>query len=88
MSSAKYKMLVLRDEARPYIIKEFMATKLSRKKFEAMQAMNDCLKPWEYMDAKDVDFTWWYRCFKKLTPAYIRRAEFECDSFGNVAEIL
>lgn len=87
MSNVKYKMLVRCDSSRPYIIKEFMATKLSRKKFEAMQALNDNLKKWDYVDAKDVDFTWWDKCSKKLTPHYIMRAEFECDFYGNVEEI-
>lgn len=82
----KYKMLVKRG-SKPYIIKEFMATRLSRKKFEALQALNDCLKEWDYVDARDVDFSWWNNCFKKLTPTRIVRAEFECDYYGNVAEV-
>lgn len=87
MSNVKYKMLVKRVPERPYIIKEFMATKLSRKKFEAMQALNDNLKEWDYVDAKDVEFTWWDKCFKKLTPRYIMHAEFECDYYGTAKEI-
>lgn len=88
----KYKMLVLRasnDESsiKHCYIKDFMATRLSRKKFEAMQALNDNLKDWDYVDSKDVDFTWWDKCFKKLTPSYIMRAEFECDFYGNVSEV-
>lgn len=85
--SVKYKMLVKRVEGREYLIKDFMATKLSRKKFEALQACNECLKEWQMVEPCEVDFTWWDRCFKKLTPSAIRRAEFECDYYGNVEEI-
>lgn len=83
----KYKMLVKRVPGREYLIRDFMATKLSRKKFEALQACNECLQEWEMVEPCEVDFSWWGRCFKKLTPAAIRQAEFECDYYGNVEEI-
>lgn len=90
--STNYKMLVKRASQDKSSIKscyivDFMATRMSKPQFERMQAVNECLKDWEYRPADEVDFTWWNRCFKKLTPSAIRRAEFRCDYYGNVEEL-
>ena len=71
-------MLVRRQTGREYIITDFMATSLSRKKFEALQAVNqDKLGDWQWCD--DWDWTWWDRVHKKLTATAIRRADYRFD---------
>ena len=79
-------LLVKRVEGAEYIIKDFMATSLSRKKFEALKAINtDILGGWDWCD--DIDWTWWDRVHKKLTPSKIRTADFRYDmSTGQVME--
>ena len=75
-------MLVKRVAGAEYIIKDFMATSMSRKKFEELQAINqDKLGDWEWCD--DIDWTWWDRVHKKLTPSAIRRADFRFDIATN-----
>lgn len=71
---------------RCYIV-DFIATKISRNQFEKLQELNDWLKAYEMLEPNDVDFTWWNRCFKKLTPTRVTSAEFEIDYYGNVTEL-
>lgn len=71
-------MLVKRVEGAEYIIKDFMATRLSRKKFEELKEANQAtLGDWQWCD--DIDWTWWDRVHKKLTTTAIRRADFRYD---------
>jgi len=80
-------MLVKRVKGKEYFITDFMATRLSKKKFEALKEVNqDKLGEWEFVPFSETDFTWWDRCFKKLTPSAIRRAEFRITWDGKVEE--
>lgn len=68
-------LLVKRVAGAEYIIKDFMATSLSRNKFEALKEANqELLGDWTWCD--DWDWTWWDRVHKKLTATAIRRADF------------
>ena len=83
-----FNMLTKRVPGKEYLIKDFMATRLSKAKFEALKKINpDTLGDWDFVPASETDFTWWDRCTKKLTPTAIRRAEFYCDYYGNVEEL-
>lgn len=78
-------MLVKRVDGAEYLIKDFMATSLSRKKFEALQVVNqEKLGDWQWCD--DVDWTWWDRVHKKLTATAIRRADFRFNINTNKVE--
>ena len=79
-------LLVKRVKGKEYLIKDFMATSLSRKKFEDIRAINEAiLGEWEWCD--DIDWTWWDRVHKKLTPSKIRSAYFRYDiATGKVQE--
>lgn len=78
-------MLVKRVDGAEYLIKDFMATSLSRKKFEALKEVNqDKLADWQWCD--DVDWTWWDRVHKKLTATAIRRADFRFNINTNKVE--
>lgn len=82
-----WNMLTKRVPGKEYLIKDFMATRMTKKQFEIAQALNaDKLGDWDWTPAKECDFTWWDKCFKKLTPTAIRRAEFRCDWNGKVEE--
>lgn len=80
-------MLVKRVRGAEYLIKDFMATRMGRGKFEMLQHLNpELLGEWEFCASKDVDFTWWDRCHKKLTPSAIKQADFRVDWSGKVQE--
>lgn len=83
-----WNMLVKRVAGKEYLIKDFMATTMSKARFERLREINpDTLGEWEYTPRKETDFTWWDRCLKKLTPTSIRRAEFRIDYYGKVEEL-
>lgn len=80
-------LLVKRKAGAEYIITDMMATRLSERKFKELQACNkDTLGDWEFMQARDVDWTWWDRVFKKLTPSAIYRTAFRYNISNNKVE--
>ena len=81
-------LLVKRKAGAEFIITDMMATRLSERKFKELQACNkDTLGDWEFMQARDVDWTWWDRVFKKLTERAIYRTAFRYDmASGKVQE--
>lgn len=81
-------LLVKRKAGAEYIITDMMATRLSKRKFEELQARNkDKLGDWDFMSASEVDWTWWDRVFKKLTERAIYRTAFRYDmASGKVQE--
>ena len=83
-----WNMLVKRVEDKPYIIHGFMATTMSKEKFEKLKAINpDTLGDYDFIAQKDTDFSWWSKVERKLTPTKIVRAYFDIDYYGNVSEI-
>lgn len=80
-------LLVKRKAGAEFIITDMMATRLSERKFKELQACNkDTLGDWEFMQARDVDWTWWDRVFKKLTPSAIYRTAFRYNISNNKVE--
>lgn len=81
-------LLVKRKAGQEFIITDMMATRLSKRKFEQLQACNkDKLGDWDFMSASEVDWTWWDRVFKKLTERAIYRTAFRYDmASGKVQE--
>lgn len=80
-------LLVKRKAGQEFIITDMMATRLSERKFKELQACNkDKLGDWEFMQARDVDWTWWDRVFKKLTPSAIYRTAFRYNISNNKVE--
>lgn len=81
-------LLVKRKAGAEFIITDMMATRLSERKFEELKAVNaEKLEGWEFVKAGDVDWTWWDRVFKKLTPTAIYRTSFRYDTAsGKVQE--
>lgn len=70
-----------------YILKDIIATNLSKKKFEQLQALNsELLGDYRYIPFNETDFSWWSRINKKLTAKKIKQAYFEIDFYGNVKE--
>ena len=82
-------LLVKRKEGAEFIITDMIATRLSKRKFEELKAVNaEKLGEYEFMKASDVDWTWWdNRVFKKLTTKAIYRTSFRYDTAsGKVQE--
>lgn len=81
-------LLVKRKAGAEYIITDMIATRLSRRKFEELKAVNtEKLGEYEFMSASEVDWTWWDRVFKKLTTKAIYRTSFRYDTVsGKVQE--
>lgn len=69
-----------------YILTDLIATRLSKSKFEQIQAQNEILKDYRYIPQNQTDFSWWPRISKKLTNKKIVQAYFECDFYGNITE--
>lgn len=85
---AKYNILAKRQKGREYIILDMIATKLSEKAFKRIQEQNKSrLGDYVFIKNKDTDFSWWDKVSRKLTPKYLKEAEFECDVWGNVKEV-
>lgn len=84
---AEITLLVKPLKDKPYIITDFMATRLSKKDFERLQELNpELLKDWRYTPRKETDFSWWSKVTKKLTKTKIVTAYFDIDFYGNVSE--
>lgn len=81
-------LLVKRKEGAEYIITDMIATRLSKRKFEELKAVNaEKLGGYEFMKADEVDWTWWDKVFKKLTTKAIYRTAFRYDTAsGKVQE--
>lgn len=80
-------LLVKRKAGQEFIITDMMATRLSKRKFEELQACNkDKLGDWDFMSASEVDWTWWDRVFKKLTERAIYRTAFRYNISNNKVE--
>lgn len=72
---------------KPYMISDFMATRLSESEFEKLKEANpELLDGWRYTPRDETDFSWWDRVTKKLTKTKIVKAYFEIDFYGNVTE--
>ncbi len=83
-----WNMLVKRVEGREYLIHDFMATTMSKEKFKRVQELNQqLLGEYDFIPQKETDFSWWSRCFKKLTPSKIKSTEFDIDYYGKVSEL-
>lgn len=83
-----WNMLAKSVKGKEYLIYDFMATTMTKKQFEIAQALNpDVLDGYRFIPQSETDFSWWDRCFKKLTPSKIIRAEFSIDYYGKVKEI-
>ena len=74
---------------RPYIITDFIATRLSETDFKRIQAQNMAiLGDYRYTPYDETDFSWWGRVNKKLTKKKLyKNVEFHCDFYGNVTEV-
>lgn len=84
----KYNMLVKRVPDKPWIIYGFMATTMSKTKFEALKAINpETLGDYYFIPQSETDFSWWSKCFKKLTRTKIVQADFDIDWNGKVTEV-
>lgn len=81
-------LLVKRKAGAEYIITDMIATRLSKRKFEELKAVNaEKLGDYEFIKAGEVDWTWWDRVFKKLTAKAIYRTAFRYDTAsGKVQE--
>lgn len=81
-------LLVKRKAGAEFIITDMIATRLSKRKFEELKAVNaEKLGEYEFMKASEVDWTWWDRVFKKLTPTAVYRTAFRYDTAsGKVQE--
>ena len=82
-----WNMLAKRVPGKEYLIRDFMATTMSKAKFEKLKEINPkTLGEYSFIPHSETDFSWWSRCTKKLTPTKIIRAEFDIDYYGNVKE--
>ena len=77
-------MIVKRKEGAEYIITDMIATRLSKRKFEELKKVNEeKLGAYVWLAPSEIDWTWWDRVFKKLTPRAIYRAEFRYNISDN-----
>lgn len=84
---AKYNILVKRDKEHTYLIKDFMATSLSKNKFEKLKEQNKAiLGDFDFIPYNETDFMWWNKIEKYLTPTKIVKAYFNIDFYGNVTK--
>lgn len=82
-----YNMLSKRDKDKPYIIFDFVATKLSEKQFNRLKELNpDILGDYYFIPYAHTDFTWWGKCTKYLTNRRLSQAYFSIDYFGNITK--
>lgn len=80
-------LLVKRKAGAEFIITDMVATRLSKRKFEELKAINqEKLGEYEFMPASEVDWTWWDRVFKKLTERAIYRTSFRYNISNNKVE--
>lgn len=84
---AQLTLLAKRLKNKPYMISNFMATRLSKSEFEKLKEANpELLDGWEYIPRDETDFSWWDGVTKKLTKTKIVKAYFMIDFYGNVSE--
>lgn len=86
---AKMNIVALGVNGKEYIIKDMMATRLTKSQFEYVQQHTDGrFDDWRFIPYNETDFSWWYRIDKKLTKRRIYSGmTFECDAIGNIAEL-
>ena len=84
-----WNMLAKRVKGKEYLIYDFMATTLDKNTFEKLKKINEkTLGEYDFIPQEDTDFSWWSRCFKKLTKTKIvMNTAFDIDYYGNVSEI-
>ena len=81
-------MLVKPMEGREYVLTDFIATEFGKERAERYIMNNEVLKGYKFVPKHEIDFSWWSKCFKKLTPKAIRRTEgYDIDWYGNVKEV-
>lgn len=85
---AKMNIVALGVPGKEYIIKEMMATRLTKKQFEHVQAHTDGrFDDWRFIPHDETDFSWWSRIDKKLTQRRIYSGlMFDCDARGDITE--
>ena len=82
-----WNMLVKRVTGKEYLIHGFMATTLSKGKFEKLKELNpELLGEYDFIPQRETDFSWWSKVERKLTPTKIKEAYFDIDYYGNVKE--
>lgn len=84
-----YNLLAKCDKEHPYIIYDFVATKLSKKEFEKLrdysQHNKDLLGEYRFIPYQDTDFSWWGSVKKYLTKRHLYHNQyFEIDYWGYV----
>ena len=86
---AKMNIIALGVKGKEYIIKDMMATRLTKKQFEYVQQHTDGrFDDWRFIPYNDTDFSWWSRIDKKLTQRKIYSGlAFECDIRGDITEL-
>lgn len=83
-----WNMLVKRVPGKEYLIHSFMATTLDEATFNKMKAINpDTLGDYHFIPQSETDFSWWSKCFRKLTRTKIVDADFDIDFYGKVTEV-
>ena len=85
---AKMNIVALGVKGKEYIIKDMMATRLTKKQFEYMQQhTNGLFDDWRFIPYDETDFSWWSRITKKLTQRRVYSGmAFECDARGDITE--
>ena len=85
---AKMNIVALGVKGKEYIIKDMMATRLTKKQFEYVQQhTGGLLDDWRFIPHNETDFSWWDRISKKLTQRRIYSGfSFECDAMGDIVE--
>ena len=85
---AKMNIVALSVPGKEYIIKDMMATRLTKKQFEYVQAhTSGRFDDWRFIPYDGTDFSWWSRIDKKLTQRKIYSGlTFDCDARGNITE--
>lgn len=84
----KYNIIAKRVKGQEYIIYDMIATKLNKKTFQKLQALNPALLgDYYFIDYKDTDFSWWGKITKYLTLSKITSGwMFDCDFYGSITK--
>ena len=89
---AKYNIIAKCVKGQEYLMKDMIATRLSKAKFEKVKELNKELfddseqYTWRFIPYKETDFSWWYRIDKELTSARLKSACFECQYNGDIVK--
>ena len=85
---AKMNIVALGVPGKEYIIKDMMATRLTKKQFEYIQQHTDGrFDEWRFIPHGGTDFSWWGKIDKKLTQRRIYSGlTFRCDFWGDITE--